>query len=709
MLNMPVPTKDDALQMRVLAPVRGITAGTTALVELSGCGETVPALRVNGHPVEPLEAARQGTGAWRIIVPGLAPGRNRIEASTAADCTAIELRGYPAEGPIISGPHLKPWKLTTQENGLGTPLDEHGNAPPRISHVYMSLSSGDFEPYDPANPPAEADVAIARTDAGVEVKYIVRHERGAANRGIYELAVLCDPTHPLSAVNPPPGWNGKLWIYLYGGWNQFRSQGVLAGYDVKPPIPAHRVLLDMGLRRGFMIARTTLAQSATNSDSVRGAESLIMLKDHVTRAYGPIRYTLSSGTSGGSIMQQMVANQYPGLIQGIMPLSSIHGSWYLPGQLIEAKLLDRYFTQISPALWSDADQRLAVDGHGSQKSSDFFNTVFDNQFYGRTTGGNDPTRGTDLPDGETYHPRDRPAGARGTLQDYQVNYLGCRDEAQWGDAERAAGHGFAPLPWANVGVQYGLGALLDGRIGKDQFLDLNEKIGGVDIDQNFIAARNDVDPQTAARMHRGGFANDFAHLSTVAILDVRPPETGDLPSHTQFHTWVSRTGLVAAQGHADNQVACMVPGYDSSTTPPEWALLAMDRWLAAIEADDSEASLAEKVVANKPAGLCDGVYDADGNRTGDLEDYHRLYPSFGDAKTVAAAGDLRAHLIVRPRLKPLDRCDYPGIDFDDGEWARLLAIFPDGVADWAAPGVGQARSVPWLSYAEGPGGQALQP
>ena len=591
------------LDIRLISPIPGAVVGAKVLVELGGAEDRDPRLRLNGAAAE---AERSADGRL-FLVSGLIAGDNVIEVSLEESGATLGVRSYPVEGPVFSGPHLKPWTLTTVQAGLGEPLDELGNASSRIAYHYMSATTGAFAPLDPQNPPPSAEIASATTDAGITVPYIVRQELGAINRGIYELAVLCDPARPWSGVSPQRAWNRKLWIYLHGGWNQFWSQSELAGQQAPPPAPAHTALIDMGLRRGFMIARTTQSQSSSNSDTVRAAETLAMLKDHITKAYGPIRYTIGSGASGGSIMQLMIANQYPGIFQGIIPLSSLHSSWYVPGVLFESKLLKYYFATVSPELWQNEDDRLAVDGHRSEATQNFLNTVFDGRIDGRETGGNDPTKGTGLPEGEAYHPERNPAGARGTLQDYQVNYFGKRSESEWIPAERTAGKGYAHLPWDNVGVPYGLCALLAGKISAEQFVDLNEKIGGIDIDNNIVPHRTKAHPIAIARLHRGGFINDFKNVNLVAILDQRPPEQEDLPSHTQFHTWVTREGLVAAHGHADNHVAWTVPGVHTVTTPLEAAFVAMDRWLAAIDADTSDRSLAKKIVANKPAELRDGV------------------------------------------------------------------------------------------------------
>lgn len=695
--------------VRLISAVRGITVGTEALVQIDGFAEPPSSFVVNGQPASiSLEGDPMVPGRWRGLLGDLTAGLNHFMCEEL-ECDLLPIRSLPLEGPIFSGPHLHPWTLTTEQNGLGPPDDAHGNAAPKVSFYYRANDSGKFLAFDPADPPNPSRVALTTTDEGVIMPYIVRHEIGSRGRGIYEFAMLCDPARPRSLAERHFGWNGKLWIYMYGGWNQLWSQSMFP----PPPPPAgqgidHTVLIDEGLRRGFMVARTTFTQSATNSDTVRGAESLIMLKDHITRNFGDIRYTFGSGASGGSIMQHMIANQYPGIFQGIMPLVSLHSSWYVPGVLADSRLLENYFKQTSPALWQDESERLAVDGHRSEMTRTFFATVFDGTFLdGRPTGGNTPSRGTGLPPDAAYDPENNPGGARGTLQDYQVNYLGRRAEALWTTAEHAVGHGFAPLVWDNVGVQYGLQALLDGRISPEQFVDLNEKIGGVDIDNNFVPSRTEADPVSLERLHRGGFINDFSNMHDVAILDVRQPEETDLPSHTGFHTWVAREFLVGAQGHAENHVAWMVPGWESWTTPPEAALLAMDRWLGGIEADRSQSPLADKVVANKPEDLTDGVYAPDGSRTGNIDDYQRNYPSFGDARTVAACGAYAVHRIAKAQLKPLDRADYPGITMSDDQWRRLEAAFPGGVADWSRPGVGQTKSIPWLDYSAGPGGVAL--
>jgi MYXO-CTERM domain-containing protein len=72
---------------------------------------------------------------------------------------------------------------------------------------------------------------------------------------------------------------------------------------------------------------------------------------------------------------------------------------------------------------------------------------------------------------------------------------------------------------------------------------------------------------------------------------------------------------------------------------------------------------------------------------------------------VAAGGPL-ANDVVKCALKPLRKADYK-VTFTDAEWTQLQKAFPTGVCDYSKPGVSQAPSVPWQSYARGSGGHAL--
>ena len=75
-----------------------------------------------------------------------------------------------------------------------------------------------------------------------------------------------------------------------------------------------------------------------------------MTKERVIERYGELRYTIGSGCSGGSLVQQQVANAYPGLYQGISPQCSFTDAWSSAMQYVDYVGLLRYFQD--PTRWA---------------------------------------------------------------------------------------------------------------------------------------------------------------------------------------------------------------------------------------------------------------------------------------------------------------------------------------------------------------------
>src|SRR5260370_40741913 len=100
-------------------------------------------------------------------------------------------------------------------------------------------------------------------------------------------------------------------------------------------------------------------------------------------------------------------------------------------------------------------------------------------------------------------------GARSTMQDYQVAMFGKRPD------------GLAKRPYDNVGVQYGRRALQAGKISAEQFVHLNERVGGRDIDWNWTPQRSAADRFALEVAYRTGQANLGTGLATVPVIDNR--------------------------------------------------------------------------------------------------------------------------------------------------------------------------------------------
>jgi hypothetical protein len=81
------------------------------------------------------------------------------------------------------------------------------------------------------------------------------------------------------------------------------------------------------LKRGFAVAANALDVTGSDCHIVPQAESELMTKERPIEEYGLVRYRMGIGGSGESIVQQGVANAYPGIYDGIIPESSFPDAW----------------------------------------------------------------------------------------------------------------------------------------------------------------------------------------------------------------------------------------------------------------------------------------------------------------------------------------------------------------------------------------------
>jgi hypothetical protein len=712
----PGPSADASrrLDIRVLGNRADLISGGDALVEvLLPPGADPSRLRMvlatdQGSRDVSEAFARRGNGRVLGLLEGLPAGRSLLSAKVAgpqggSGADRITITNHPNGGPVFSGPQVAPWVCTTDANGLGPALDPQCNARPTYQFFYRR-TSGTFATYDPAAPPT--DVATTTTDQGITVPYVFRQETGTQNRGIYRTAVLFDPARPWTAWDSQNGWNHKLFYPFGANCNTYHHQGV-----------AQDVQIDRALSRGFMVATSSLNVLGGNCNSVVSAESVMMLKEHIVEHYGEIRYTFAQGRSGGSIQQHEIANAYPGLLDGIQPNASYEDMW--SGALVEVEdchLMRRVFSTVSPTLWTDPAQRAAAQGNAAPVAptdltaceawdpsfGDFQNPAFTQPlpFHQSCF----PTPLTAEQQAQLYHPDINPAGCRSTYQDYLVAVFGRRPHRLWTPTERAAGFGFAKLPFDNIGVQYGLQALTAGTITPEQFVNLNENIGGLDIDHNFVPRRSVADPGAVATAYRSSVTEDARQADNVAIIDLRA-NTNLNDIHTAFHSHTMRERLRNANGHADNQIIWTFPGPGLPPPAPiaDQAFLLMDRWLTAVEADPSDAPRSVKIRRHKPVDAVDACF-VDGVKVTDPDICRATFPFYGNPRI--AAGAPLSNDVLKCRLTPLSQRDYT-VAFTPEQWTRLQEAFPNGVCDYRKPGADRQPSVPWLTYRNGPGGRPL--
>jgi hypothetical protein len=312
-----------------------------------------------------------------------------------------------------------------------------------------------------------------------------------------------------------------------------------------------------------------------------------------------------------------------------------------------------------------------------------------------------------VPANLVYDPVINPHGVRCSIYDNEVNGYG-----------RDPGTGFGRRPLDNVGVQYGLQAFNAGILTAEQFLELNEKVGGYDNDGRLVHTRTVSDPDALQRAYATGRVNSASGgLGDIPIVDIRPYMDAVPDIHDAVRSFAMRERLKAAQGNADNQVIITLPApvgpmpaaflklFDPKSVQQiqtREALRLMDLWLDRIAADKSTATAKSKIVRNKPAELVDGCFTQAGDKIAEPRVYgtpgrcNHLYPAYADPR-IASGGPLAGD-ILKCQLKAIDTKDYTH-PLSESDLARLKTIFPQGVCDYTRPGIGQRIvSKVWQSY-----------
>lgn len=677
----------EKLQVTAVSSRPGTVSGDDALIRVEVPASTAAdQVRVEVEGRDVTSSFRPfGNHALMGVVKGLAKGDNRLTArAQGADSGQLTLKNHPITGPVFAGPHEQPFVCDTTEfktvtgGTLGQPVDKDCSVRTRVDYMYRT-TAGKFAPLPDENV-RPADLATATTSAGEKVPYIVRVETGTINRGIYETAVLHDPQ--AAAPDPlqrEPGWNGRL-VYGFGG-------GCNGGWYVQGRNTVG-IMNDTYLSKGYGVASSTLNVFGNNCNDVLAAETMSMVKERFVETYGEPAFTIGNGCSGGSYQTHQIADNYPGLLDGILSGCSFPDVGFGTIQtLSDAQLLNHYFKDVAPDAFTEEQQR-AVSGFGKWESIGSL---------ARAAGRIDPTVycPSQLPAGQRYDPGTNPDGARCDVYSHTVNVYG--EVPETGKARR---------PLDNTGIQYGLEALNKGAIDMGQFIDLNRRIGGLDDDAKPAAERTVADLKAVRLAYRTGrMLNGGGGLADVPIIDYRDytddAAAGDM--HMRFHSFSTRARLDKANGTHANQI--MLTRSNGHGFTLAGMLSDMDQWLTGIKADSGDEAPIEKIVRNKPQGLTDACWTrgigakkiAEPQVEGiDNTECNTLYPVWTSPRMVAGA-DV-ANDIVKCRKRPVTRSDYR-VPVTDGQLEDLQAIFRDGVCDWSKPGAGQQDLAgTWLSF-----------
>lgn len=666
----PAAAKGATLSIRTLSSRPQFVSGGDALVEVRGATKGVK-LSLNGKDVSADLSLDPASHSLRGVVSGMAIGKNTLSASAGGAKATLAVTNSPITGPILSGPHITPYECKTEESGLGKPLDADCSAAERTDFFYRT-TAGAFKPLkDRAERPA--DLATSTTTDGASVPYIVRVESGTVNRSIYRIAMLDDAR----------GWNHRLAVSFGGGAGAKYNQGT---NNAEAP------LSDLFLARGFAHMVATELVNNLHGSAVLQGETLMMLKERFIERHGVPKWTVGNGGSGGAIQQLTITQMYPGLLDGLQPSLSFPDSTL---HTADCGVLQRYWRGGGKD-WSQ-EKKTAVEGFTAGTCR-----AWEGSFVPVSNSGNKP--GCDLKDQSlVWDAKTNPKGARCALADMRVNIYG-RDPKT----------GYARKTEDNEGLQYGLKALNAGKISVDEFLDLNEKIGGYDDDGGFADHRSHGDPVALKAAYASGLLNGGGGgLANVPIIHYRTynDALGDI--HSRERDMSIRARLVKANGDGDNEVFWVGPGAkpggprNDPAVAKSFALMsgqsldAMTQWLDRLAADPAPLTHA-KVVKDKPAAAKDAYFDAQGVKHVEKATwdgpggYNAMYPNHSEPRIEAGAPI--ANDVLKCALKPVNAADYK-VTLSAAQLARLKAIFPTGVCDFSKPGVGQvALKGPYQRY-----------
>ena len=712
------------------------------------------ALWLNGAPITPVfTTTARGREA---VINGLGLGANTLELRRIANGMVrdrITLVNHPITGPIFSGPQQQPFVCTTIQGGVArAPLVDTATPPGYtvrdagnnvigysrdcsidtfVTYLYRRTTGGGLVAL-PAGP-RPADMGMTTLPDGRTVDFIVRREVGSINRFLYSIAMLSPaPEADNAAQNDRSLWSGKLLYWFQGGVAIGHSQGAVHGGSLNPDV--------LGL--GMAIVHSSGNSTSTHYNMNLAGETALMTKERFVERYGVPTYTVGLGGSGGAIQQYLIAQNHPGVLDGLLPVQSYPDMVTQTIHVGDCELLEHYMdaTDRTNAKWQTTKNRTWLVGMNAEEG---FNRV------------NDPLRDLKLMLGyasavgttecipawrgltpltlnplfgqatnqQFYEPQSAIAAIRWTHYDDLRNVYG------------VDGNGAARITMDNMGVQYGLSSLKAGLITPAEFLHLNWHIGSFkhpsDMAQEtfpfFGTSATEVnkamtipgyfDPWSRKNM-RLGTADTPAPRATgdlqaqravyttghvfdgrlnVPAIDHRQYMERELDMHNSHQSFVVRQRVKNRMGHSDNLVVWFTDTIPETPKASQTlqALAVMDQWLMNMRANPKKT-----VAQNKPAMAVDACFDRfgalqasgvgvwagilDANEPGVCT---AQYPLYGTSRIVAGA----------PFTGDMYRCARKSVatalaDGTYGDWtpdavqiATLNQIFPSGVCDYSQP------------------------
>ncbi|MFV8782419.1 DUF6351 family protein [Microbulbifer sp. SA54] len=590
-----------------------------------------------------------------------------------------------------------------------------------VSYFYRSSNDGRFHPLE------EAQGDIDRvTVNGKTTDFVVRFETGTINRFFYAIAVLRGDGETAEKPNSS-NWNRRLIYQFRGGVGVGRRQGDIG----KSSIFERR---EDQLARGYAVVYSTANQTSNHYNIWLAEDTARRLKKQFEALYGEPLYTVGIGGSGGAIQQYLIAQNAPGVIDAALPLYSYPDMVSQTIYVFDCEPLEYFFDVVDAAnpRWRDVTARTPVLGLAAQKDFEHRFAVlekaaalFDGRYRGVADGASECVQGW-----RGLVPLVNNPNFVHFSKSYADEVANETHWTHWEDLRPFYGagrDGYANSTWDNQGVQYGLVALQEGKLGVDEFLELNATVGGwkeptEQGGENLWFMNGDVfpvnlsvwsehnmnlgnmdnpAPRSVASLEaiRGIYRSGHVFLGDIEIpvVDVRHYLEDELDMHHSLASFATRERIKRARGHADNQLIWVS---HKDFDPVDEALDIIDHWMQRI-AEHPERGVA----GNRPVEATDRCFDDQGNviaagkgvwngawnhqPTGACM---KQYPIYSTSRQMAGGpitGD-----VFKCSLQPVERAIAKGVygmatsalidRIDD-----LRRVFPDGVCNYNEPGQGQ--------------------
>ncbi|CAH9049818.1 hypothetical protein PSECIP111951_00043 [Pseudoalteromonas holothuriae] len=635
---------------------------------------------------------------------------------------------------LYSGPNQYPFFCMTVDSGLGQPevdnqqgygvavFDQHNKV---IGYSKDCALKTKLEYYtlDKSLTPKQLGATQAKHHQGP----LFRVERGTINRFIYTL-IMPISNQEVGDRLTQSQWNKRLIYQFNGGSGIGYRQGRQHAWKVMQR--QAQQLLD-----GYAVISSSGNKTSYTYNMLLAEDTARRVKKQFTSLYGEPLYTVGVGGSGGGLAQYLIAQNSSGILDGLIPLYSYPDMITQTTYALDCDLLNNYFTfrADNRKSWLDWERRRLIEGMNA--INDFPQRAGFLQPLNQLMAGFVPS----FPDGNSEcingyfglsafinNPK------QGFLRQFFAKpVIAHTNWSYWQDMQHILGtnkQGFGLSTWDNVGVQYGINALLNQQISMDEFLDINRQIGAwkaqehmhkehiitplgtkVPLWLSLWGSDNITQPQdgVAPRHHGSVKAMQAAYRSGqvflgkvhLPIIDARHYLENELDMHHMSASFYSRLRIEKMQGHSKNHIIWVAhKEYD----PTVKAFAMMDEWLLSIK-----HGTPEEVVKAKPKALKDSCFNEDGSvysagpKVFDGQWNNRIegqcqsrFPMYSTSRIEAGApwaGDMFKCALINVELA-ITRGIY-GTNLSEQDVSALKTIFAQGVCDYSQGDIGRPKDI----------------